>query len=115
MTNQNRTSTADSRKPVQQPSGDPRSQAEKFADLARELECDESEEGFDRRLKGLAKYPGHWKVVHGASGQCANFRPDDAARTYRPSPDFRTPQEVYGWLRAHGCRQSADDADVWFD
>ena len=33
---------------------DPRSQAEKFADLARELECDESEEGFDERLKQLA-------------------------------------------------------------
>ncbi len=36
---------------------DPRSQAEKFADLARELECDESEEAFDERLKQLARVP----------------------------------------------------------
>ncbi len=34
---------------------DPRTQAEKFADLARELECDESEEGFDERLRGVAR------------------------------------------------------------
>ena len=36
---------------------DPRTQVEKFADLARELECDESEEGFDERLGPLAKAP----------------------------------------------------------
>ena len=34
---------------------DPRSQAEKFADLARELECDEDEEAFAERLKRMAK------------------------------------------------------------
>ncbi len=34
---------------------DPRTQAEKFADLARELECDESEEAFDEKLKAVAK------------------------------------------------------------
>ncbi len=32
---------------------DPRTQAEKFADLARELECDEDEAAFDERLKKL--------------------------------------------------------------
>jgi len=30
-------------------------QIEKFRALAREIECDESEEGFDNRLKTLAK------------------------------------------------------------
>jgi len=35
----------------------PRTQAEKFADLARKLECDESEEAFDGRLKQLARAP----------------------------------------------------------
>ncbi len=33
---------------------DTRPQAEKFADLARELECDEDEAAFDGRLKKLA-------------------------------------------------------------
>jgi hypothetical protein len=33
---------------------DPRTQAEKFADLARELECDDDEAAFDERLKKLA-------------------------------------------------------------
>ena len=32
-------------------------QAKKFQDLARELECDESEEGFDERLGRLARAP----------------------------------------------------------
>jgi hypothetical protein len=36
---------------------DPRTQVEKFADLARELECDEDEAAFDERLKKLAKAP----------------------------------------------------------
>jgi hypothetical protein len=35
----------------------PKTQAEKFADLARELECDEDEDAFDERLKKLAKVP----------------------------------------------------------
>ena len=35
-------------------SEDDRTQAEKFADLARELECDEDEAAFDERLKKLA-------------------------------------------------------------
>ena len=39
------------------PGNDPRTQAEKFADLARELECDEDEEAFDERLKKLATAP----------------------------------------------------------
>jgi hypothetical protein len=34
---------------------DSRTQAEKFADLARELECDEDEAAFDEKLKKLAK------------------------------------------------------------
>ena len=34
-----------------------KSQAEKFADLARELECDEDEAAFDERLKKLATAP----------------------------------------------------------
>lgn len=33
---------------------DPRTQAEKFADLARELECDDDEAAFDERLRKLA-------------------------------------------------------------
>jgi len=36
---------------------EPKTQAEKFADLARELECDDDEEAFDERLKKLAKAP----------------------------------------------------------
>ena len=36
---------------------DERTQAEKFADLARELECDEDEAAFDERLKKLATAP----------------------------------------------------------
>jgi hypothetical protein len=39
------------------PDKDPRTQAEKFADLARELECDDDEAAFDERLKKLAKAP----------------------------------------------------------
>ena len=39
------------------PEPDPRTQAEKFADLSRELECDESEEGFAERLKAVARVP----------------------------------------------------------
>ncbi len=35
----------------------PRSQAQKFTDLARQLECDESEEGFGNRLRKLARAP----------------------------------------------------------
>jgi hypothetical protein len=34
---------------------DPRPQAEKFADLARELDCDDDDAAFDERLKKLAK------------------------------------------------------------
>jgi hypothetical protein len=33
---------------------DPRSQPDKFRDLARDLECDEDEAAFDERLKRLA-------------------------------------------------------------
>lgn len=33
------------------------SQADKFRDLARELECDEDEAAFDERLKKLATAP----------------------------------------------------------
>ena len=40
------------KKPLQP--NDPRSQAEKIEALARELECDESEEGFDERLRKIA-------------------------------------------------------------
>jgi hypothetical protein len=35
----------------------PKSQADKFRDLARELECDEDEAAFDERLKKIAKAP----------------------------------------------------------
>jgi len=34
---------------------DARTQAEKFVELARELECDEDEAAFDERLKALNK------------------------------------------------------------
>lgn len=33
---------------------DPRPQADKFRDLARELECDEDEAAFDERLRQIA-------------------------------------------------------------
>ena len=33
---------------------DPKTQAEKFADLARELECDDDEAAFDERLRQVA-------------------------------------------------------------
>jgi hypothetical protein len=36
---------------------DTRPQADKFRDLARELECDEDEDAFDERLRRLAKAP----------------------------------------------------------
>jgi len=35
----------------------PKTQGEKFIDLARELECDEDEEAFDERLRRIAKEP----------------------------------------------------------
>jgi hypothetical protein len=35
----------------------PKSQADKFRELARALECDEDEAAFDERLKKLAKAP----------------------------------------------------------
>ena len=36
---------------------EPKSQADKFSGLARELECDDDEAAFDERLKKLAKAP----------------------------------------------------------
>lgn len=36
---------------------DNKTQADKFRELARELECDESEERFDRALKRVAESP----------------------------------------------------------
>ena len=36
---------------------DSKPQADKFRDLARELECDEDEAAFDERLRKLAKAP----------------------------------------------------------
>lgn len=36
---------------------DTRSQADKFADLARELECDEDEEAFKAKLRQIARAP----------------------------------------------------------
>jgi hypothetical protein len=47
---------------------DPRTQAEKFADLARELECDDDEAAFDERLKKLAKAPADPKSKEKPSG-----------------------------------------------
>ena len=41
---------------------DPRTQAEKFADMARELECDADEEAFAERLKRMAKAPAERKT-----------------------------------------------------
>lgn len=37
------------------PDNDPRTQAEKFADLARELECDDDEERFAERVRRIVK------------------------------------------------------------
>jgi hypothetical protein len=39
------------------PADDQRPQSQKFADLARELECDDDEAAFDERLKKLATAP----------------------------------------------------------
>jgi len=39
------------------PAPKPKSQPEKFRDLARELECDEDEAAFDERLRKLATTP----------------------------------------------------------
>lgn len=36
--------------------GDKRPQPDKFADLARELECDEDEAAFDAKLREVAKH-----------------------------------------------------------
>ena len=36
---------------------DPRPQADKFRDMARELECDEDEAAFNERLRKIAKAP----------------------------------------------------------
>lgn len=36
---------------------DPRSQADKFRDLARELECDEDEARFDERVQRMVRAP----------------------------------------------------------
>lgn len=52
----------------------PRPQADKFADLARELECDESEEAFDERLKQLARdYPPSLQIAQQRMGKTANL------------------------------------------
>ena len=47
---------------------EPKTQAEKFADLARELECDEDEAAFDERLKKLATVPTDRKSKDEPSG-----------------------------------------------
>ena len=39
------------------PGSDEKSQADKFRDLARELECDEDEERFEETVKRLAEKP----------------------------------------------------------
>lgn len=36
---------------------DPRTQLDKFKDLARELECDEDEKAFEDKVKKVAKTP----------------------------------------------------------
>ena len=99
---------------------DSRAQAEKFADLARELECDEREEGFDERLRGVAAgkraKAGDWRVDFAwPHGHRANFYPDDAAVTWASSPVFSTPQQVHQWLTDQGCVQSDTDPEKWLD
>jgi hypothetical protein len=39
------------------PPTDPKPQADKFRDLARELECDEDEDAFKAKLREIAKTP----------------------------------------------------------
>lgn len=41
--------------PKTNPPRDPKTQADKFADLARELECDEDEARFEEQVKRVAK------------------------------------------------------------
>ena len=42
---------------IPQMANDPKPQADKFADLARELECDEDEARFEETVKKVAKVP----------------------------------------------------------
>ena len=84
------------------PDPDSRTQAEKFADLAREVECDESEKGFDERLRRVARTPvaeGAWIVVSAkvGAGYVARFTPS----AYGPTRDiggFRTQEEAERWV-----------------
>ena len=42
---------------MKSPTDDPRPQADKFRDLARELECDEDEDAFKAAVRKIAKAP----------------------------------------------------------
>lgn len=91
---------------------------DKFRDLARKLETDDDEAHFDERLKKLAtarKLKGYWQVAQVIGGHQAVFISDELPNRWRPSPVFPTPQDVYGWLVGHGCKQRSDDSDKWDD
>ncbi len=94
----------------------PKPQADKFRDLARELECDDDEARFAERVKRLAKASrpkaGYWRVDFAVPhGHRANFYPE-GNDTWAPGPVFATPQEVEAWLAARGCRR---DGETWLD
>jgi hypothetical protein len=77
-------------------------QAEKFADLARELECDESEEAFDERLRVVAgsfkNVPGRWTVEPVKDGGYkARFIPSSDG-SERNVTGFATEKEAADWV-----------------
>lgn len=84
---------------------DERPQADKFVDLARELECDDDEAAFDERLKKLAtskpKVEGTWAVQMAKVGNGYNawFTPDG----YGPKVEvghFDTEAQALAWIAA---------------
>jgi hypothetical protein len=101
------------------PDPPPKPQIDKFRELARQLETDDDEARFDERLKKLAGAPkpkrGYWQVHQVPGGHMARFVADAPHDTYRDSPIYPTPQDVYGWLTALGCKPFSDDGDKWRD
>jgi hypothetical protein len=80
----------------------PKSQVDKFRDLARELECDDDQAAFDEKLKKLAPKPkGEWSAPVQAkvgAGFISIFRPNGYGPEHE-SPTFETPEQVTAWTR----------------
>jgi hypothetical protein len=100
----------------------PKPQADKFRDLARDLECDEDEKAFEETVRKVAnptntpKKAGHWRVDFAVpNGHRANFYSEDGSDGWRSSDIFSTPEQVEDWLRANHCKQDAADPAKWYD